>query len=55
MLFGCFSIKKLELPPVCDGLFVYSGWLEVIYDSQVTNSSVAGGGGFSQGVHHASY
>jgi hypothetical protein len=31
---GDFSIKAEELPPVCDGVFVYSGQLRGIYGSQ---------------------
>jgi hypothetical protein len=41
---GDFSIKNQELPLVCCGLFVYSGRLGVIYDSQVTDRSVRGEG-----------
>jgi hypothetical protein len=47
---GDFSIKKLKCPPVCDGVFVYSGWLGVIYEPQATNRSAAGG----EGSHRAS-
>jgi hypothetical protein len=42
VVLGDFSIKMAQLPNVCDGVFLYSGWLGVIYDSQATNRSVAG-------------
>ncbi len=45
---GDFTIKKEELLPVCGGLFVYSGQLGVIYDSQAANRSAAGGRGLSR-------
>jgi hypothetical protein len=37
------------------GVFVYSSWLGVIYDSKVTNRNAAEGRGLSQGVLPASY
>ncbi len=39
---GDFSIKKKEHPPVRAGVFVNSGWLVGLYNSQVTNSSARG-------------
>ncbi len=42
-----FFNEKEELSLVCGGVFVYAGQLGVIYDSQATNRSAAGGGGDS--------
>jgi hypothetical protein len=36
MMFRCFLNKKSEYPPVCGVVFVYSGWLAGLFDSQVT-------------------
>jgi hypothetical protein len=52
---GDILIKKSELPPACDGIFVYFGRLGVIYDFQLTNKNAEGEGGLSQGVLLASY
>jgi hypothetical protein len=55
VVLGDFLIKMKELAPVCGSVFVYSGRLGVIDNSQATNRSAAGEGGFSQGVLPASY
>jgi hypothetical protein len=55
LVLDIFSIKILELPLPCGGVFVHSGQLGVISDSQVTKTNAAGEGGLSQGVLLASY
>ncbi len=49
------EIFQSKLPPVSGDVFVYFGQLGVVYDSQATNTSAAGGGWLSLGVISASY
>jgi hypothetical protein len=49
LVLGDFSIKKHELPPVCDCMFVDFSQLGIIYDSQAANRSEVGEGGSHRG------
>jgi hypothetical protein len=46
---GDLSIKKEEYPPVSGDIFVHSGWLGVVYNSQATNGIVLKGVGVLSG------
>jgi hypothetical protein len=43
--FRRFFIQNVRASTCCGGVFVFSDWLEVIDDSQVTNRSAEGEGG----------